>query len=98
LKVLGYRFAPVYKKGVKGNYQLTVGKEAWQTLKRKLKYLTKKTLPLSLAERLQGLKLIYKGWLNNFRLGNIRTKLKKMDEWLRNRLRYCVAFPKTRTV
>ena len=30
------------------------------------------------------------GWLNNFRLGNIRAKLKKIDEWLRNRLRYCI--------
>jgi group II intron reverse transcriptase/maturase len=89
-KVLGYRFAPVYKKGVKGNYQLIVSEEAWQKLKRKLRYLTKKTLPLSLSERLQGLKLIYKGWLNNFRLGNIQTKLKKVDEWLRNRLRYCI--------
>ncbi|MDC6391166.1 group II intron reverse transcriptase/maturase, partial [Maribacter sp. PR1] len=52
-KVLGYRFTPVYKKGVKGHYQLTVSEQAWQTLKRKLRYLTKKTLPLSLAERLQ---------------------------------------------
>jgi len=89
-KVLGYRFTPVYKKGAKGNYQLTVSEQAWRTLKRKLRYLTKKTLPLSLAERLQRLKPIYQGWLNNFRLGNIQTKLKKLDEWLRNRLRYCI--------
>jgi RNA-directed DNA polymerase len=89
-KVLGYKFTPIYKKGVKGKYQLVVSKEAWQTLKRKLKYATKKTLPLSLAERLQRLKLIYQGWLNNFRLGNIHAKLKKVDEWLRNRLRYCI--------
>ncbi len=89
-KVLGYRFTPVYKKGVKGQYQLVVSKEAWQALKRKLKYATKKTLPLSLPERLQRLKLIYQGWLNNFRLGSIRAKLKKADEWLRNRLRYCI--------
>lgn len=89
-KVLGYRFTPVYKKGVKGQYQLVVSKGAWQTLKRKLKYATKKTLPLSLTERLQRLKLTYQGWLNNFRLGNIQAKLKKVDEWLRNRLRYCI--------
>jgi len=89
-KMLGYGFAPVYKKGVKGTYQLVVGKSAWQTLKRKLRYLTRKTLPLSLAERLHRLKPIYKGWLNNFRLGAIQTKLKKVDEWLRNRLRYCI--------
>ncbi len=88
--LLGYRFTPMYKKGEKGKYQLIVSKTAWQALKRKLKFATKKTLPLSLAERLRRLKLIYKGWLNNFRLGNIQTKLKKMDEWLRNRLRYCI--------
>ena len=41
-------------------------------------------------QRLQGLKSIYKGWLNNFRLGAIQAKLKKVDEWLRNRLRYCI--------
>lgn len=89
-KVLGYSFASVYKKGVKGKYQLTVSKEAWENLKRKLKYLTKKTLPLAITERFYRLKLIYQGWLNNFRLGNIQAKLKKLDEWLRNRLRYCI--------
>lgn len=89
-KVLGYGFASLYKKGVKGRYQLVVGKQAWENLKRKLKYATKKTLPFSLEERLRGLKLIYLGWLNNYRLGNIKTKLKKIDEWLRNRLRYCI--------
>ena len=88
--LLGYRFTPMYKKGEKGKYQLIVSKTAWQALKRKLKFATKKTLPLSLSERLRRLKFIYKGWLNNFRLGNIQTKLKKMDEWLRNRLRYCI--------
>ena len=89
-KVLGYGFTPVYTQGVKGKYQLVVSKQAWISLKRKLKYTTKKTLPLSLAERLKRLKLIYQGWLNAFRLGNIEAKLKKMDEWLRNRLRYCI--------
>ena len=88
--VLGYKFTPIYKKGVKGKYQLVVSEQAWAAFKQKLKYATKKTLPLSLTERLQRLKLIYQGWLNNFRLGNIYTKLKKVDEWLRNRLRYCI--------
>lgn len=89
-KVLGYGFTSVYKKGVRGQYQLVVSKAAWQTLKRKLKYATKKTLPLKLAERLKRLKLIYQGWLNNFRLGSIQSKLKQIDEWLRNRIRYCL--------
>ncbi|OED34897.1 hypothetical protein AB832_06755 [Flavobacteriaceae bacterium (ex Bugula neritina AB1)] len=89
-KVLGYGFTPVYKKGEKGKYQLVVAKGSWDCLKRKLKYATKKTLPLGIEERLKRLRLIYQGWLNAFRLGKIHSKLKKLDEWLRNRLRYCI--------
>lgn len=89
-KILGHRFIPSYKKGSKGQYQIVVSKGSWQSLKRKLKYITKKTLPLSIAARLARLQLIYRGWLNNFRLGQIEAKLKKLDEWLRNRLRYCI--------
>lgn len=88
--LLGHSFVPTYKKGEKGKYQLVVSKQGWQGLKRKLKRATKKTLPYSLSERLQRLKLIYRGWINNYRLASIYTKLKKIDEWLRNRLRYCI--------
>jgi len=88
--VLGHSFAAIYKKGVKGKYQLIVAKSSWEELKRKLKMATKKTLPYSLKTRLAKIKLIYQGWINNFRLASIYTKLKKIDEWLRNRLRYCI--------
>jgi len=44
----------------------------------------------SLVNRLAKVKLIYQGWINNYRLASIYTKLKKVDEWLRNRLRYCI--------
>lgn len=89
-KILGHGFVPIYNKGIKGQYQIVVSKKSWQGLKRKLKYITKKTLPMSIRQRLVELKLIYRGWLNNFRLGRIEGKLKKLDEWLRNRLRYCI--------
>lgn len=89
-KVLGFGFVPIYKKGSKGKYQLTVAKKPWQNLKQKLKWVTKKTRPMSLSERLKEAKVIYTGWINNFRLGHIHTKLKKLDEWFRNRLRYCI--------
>ena len=88
--VLGHSFAAIYKKGVRGKYQLIVSKVSWNELRRKLKRVTKKTLPYSLRDRIAKVKLIYQGWINNFRLGSIYTKLKKIDEWLRNRLRYCI--------
>ncbi len=88
--VLGHTFTSVYKKGSKGQYQLIVSKRSWAELKRKLKGVTKKTLGYSFSKRISELKLVYQGWINNYRLASIYTKLKKVDEWLRNRLRYCI--------
>lgn len=89
-ELLGHGFVPIYKKGIKGHYQFVVKKESWESLKRKLKVITKKTKPYSFAERLQKLSKVWKGWVNNYRLASIHAKLKTLDEWLRNRLRYCI--------
>ena len=89
-ELLGHGFVPIYKKGIKGQYQLVVKQASWEKLKRNLKSLTKKTKPMSLLERLERLNQVCRGWLNNYRLTNIYAKLKKLDEWLRNRLRYCI--------
>jgi RNA-directed DNA polymerase len=89
-QLLGYKFVSVYKKGVKGQYQLTVSDKSWSNLKQKLKQETKKTAPKSLEKRITKLKEIYQGWLQYFRMGNITGKLRELDGWLRNRLRYCI--------
>lgn len=89
-KVLGHKFVPTYRKGERGQYQLVSSKGSWENLKRKLKAVTKKTKPWSLEERLRRLREIYQGWINYYRLASIQTKLKAMDEWLRNRLRCCI--------
>ena len=89
-ELLGHGFVPIYKKGIKGQYQLVVKRASWEKFKRNLKSLTKKTKPMSLLERLERLNQVCRGWMNNYRLTNINAKLKKLDEWLRNRLRYCI--------
>ena len=88
--LLGHSFTPTYRKGERGKYQLIVQKKRWEKFKRKLKQITKKTLSYSFESRLQKLKTVWQGWINNFRLGSMYSKLKKLDEWLRNRLRYCI--------
>ena len=89
-EILGYRFTPVFEKGAKGKYQLIVSEKSWKTLKQNLKTLTRKTAPKSMAERTAKLKEVQRGWLNYFRMANIQGKLKDLDSWLRNRLRYCI--------
>ena len=89
-QLLGYGFVPTYKRGEKGKYQLVAAKEKWQSLKQKLKDITRKTIPASFDERIERLNKVIRGWVNYFKLGSLQVKLKKVDEWLRNRLRYCI--------
>jgi group II intron reverse transcriptase/maturase len=89
-QILGFGFVPTYKKGEKGAYQLVVGKKGWHKLKQTLKAITRKTVPMSLQERFLKLKEVQRGWLNYFRMASIQAKLKQIDSWIRNRLRYCI--------
>ena len=88
--ILGYHFVPVFKKGVKGQYQLVVSAKSRKAFKRKLKELTRKTTPISFAERIRRINRLVRGWLNYFKLANIHGKLQALDSWLRKRLRYCI--------
>jgi RNA-directed DNA polymerase len=89
-EILGHRFVPTYEKGVKGKYQIVVTEKKWKTLKQGLKLITKKTAAFTFNERIAKLKELYRGWINYFRMANMQTKLKELDGWLRNRLRYCI--------
>jgi RNA-directed DNA polymerase len=89
-KLLGYEFVPTYEKGTKGKYQLVVSESGWKDLKDKIRTITRKTAPLTLAERTRQLKEVQRGWVNYFRLASLVGKLGTLDSWVRNRLRYCV--------
>ena len=88
--ILGFGFVPNYVKGEKGKYQLVVSDKSWKTLKLKLKSITRKTTPASFDERIHRLKLLQQGWLGYFRMASIQGKLRDLDSWIRNRLRYCI--------
>ncbi len=89
-EILGYKFVPTYAKGVRGKYQLVVSEKSWEKLRYNLKSVTRKTAPKSVSERISKLKEVQRGWLNYFRMASITGKLRDIDGWLRNRLRYCI--------
>lgn len=89
-EILGFKFVPTYEKGEKGKYQLVVSDKSWKTLKQTLKTITRKTTPKTFGERVKQLKDVWRGWLNYFRMASIYGKLKELDSWVRNRLRYCI--------
>jgi len=66
------------------------GISSWKSLKQKIKVITRKTTPSTFDERIQKLNQTAQGWLNYFRMASIQGKLKDLDGWLRNRLRYCI--------
>ena len=87
---LGYGFVPTYKKDEKGRYNLRVSPRSFKRMKQKVKEITRKTLPLSFKERIVKLNAFTRGWVNYFKYAHISAKLKKLDAWVRNRLRYCI--------
>lgn len=88
--ILGFGFVPTYVKGEKGKYQLVVNEKSWKSLKQKIKTITRKTTPCTFDERIERLKELQRGWLGYFRMASIHGKLKDLDGWIRNRLRYCI--------
>ncbi|MFZ2285013.1 MAG: group II intron maturase-specific domain-containing protein, partial [Lutibacter sp.] len=64
--------------------------KAWQRLKMSVKAITRKTKPMSFDERIAKINEVQRGWLNYFRGTSIYGKLRDLDGWLRNRLRYCI--------
>jgi len=88
--MLGYGFVPTYKKGEKGKYKLRVSPKSFKRMKQRIKQITKKTTSISLNERLSKLNAFTRGWVNYYKYAQISTKLKELDSWIRNRLRYCI--------
>ena len=89
-EILGFRFVSTYQKGEYGQYQLVASDKSWKRFKMNLKAITRKTAPYSFDERIRKLKEVQRGWVNYFRMASIHGKLKELDGWVRNRLRYCI--------
>jgi len=89
-KLLGHGFVPIYKKGVRGQYRLSIAKKSWERLKMKIKFITRKTSPIPFAERIDHLNELMRGWVHYFKNATGYQKLKDLDGWIRSRLRYCI--------
>jgi group II intron reverse transcriptase/maturase len=94
IKFLGYSF---YR--YKGEYQLRVHPKSVLKMKGKLKELTSRSNGWGNERRKESLKQYIVGWVNYFKLANMKGLLKETDKWYRRRLRMVIwkQWKRTRT-
>jgi RNA-directed DNA polymerase len=84
LKFLGFSF---YRK--KGNIRIRIHPKPAFKFKQKLKEITGRSNAMSMDQRMLKLKQAIIGWVNYFGIADIKEFVKKLDEWLRRRIRMC---------
>ncbi|MEG0402936.1 group II intron reverse transcriptase/maturase [Anaerorhabdus sp.] len=87
IKYLGFGF---YKDKYSNMYKALPHEKSVQKLKVKLKALTSRSWSVSMEYRLLKIKQIIVGWVNYYRIVNIKMKCVKIDNWIRFRLRMCI--------
>ena len=84
LKYLGFTF---YLK--KGEMGIRVHQNSVKKLKATLKEITGRSNAMSMELRAIKLRQVIVGWVNYFKLADMKSTLKALDEWLRRRIRLC---------
>ena len=64
--------------------------KSYQKLIRKLKQLTDRSWSISLDNRIKKINYLVRGWINYFRIANMKKKIAKIDEHLRTRIRVVI--------
>jgi group II intron reverse transcriptase/maturase len=83
-KFLGYTF---YHS--KGGIKMRVHEKSIKKLKDKLRNLTGKSKIGNIKATYEKIKQLTVGWINYFKLADMKSIISKIDEWLRRRIRMC---------
>ena len=85
-KYLGFSFW----KSPKGQWKPKPHLKSYQKLVRKLKQLTDRSWSISLDNRIKKINYVVRGWVNYFRIANMKNKITEIDEHLRVRIRVII--------
>ena len=85
-KYLGFSFW----KSPKGQWKPKPHLKSYQKLVRKLKQLTDRSWSISLDNRIKKINYVARGWVNYFRIANMKNKIIEIDEHLRVRIRVII--------
>ena len=92
IKYLGYGFYYTKTGSIKPKPHL----KSIQKFKRKLKQLTKRSWSISLEERIVKLNQVIRGWINYFRITDMKTYMTSISKHLRRRIR-CIIWKQWKT-
>jgi group II intron reverse transcriptase/maturase len=84
-KFLGYSFY-----NTRGQYKLRVHAKSFKRLKNKIRDITNRNASMNFEARVRRLTEVTRGWVNYFKLADMKNHLKQLDEWVRRRLRACI--------
>ncbi len=84
-KFLGFSFY----RGKEG-IRIRVHKKSIERVKEKIRQITSRSNGMSMDARLLKLKQLIKGWVNYFRIADMKSLARTLDEWTRRRLRMCI--------
>ena len=87
LKYLGFGF---WKDSKDGKWKARPHQESVAKFKRKLKQLTKRSWSIDMDTRITKLNQVIRGWINYFKIGNMKKELTMIDEHLRTRVRIII--------
>ena len=85
-KYLGFSFWKDTKRKWKPKPHL----KSYQKIKRKLKQLTCRRISISLDERIKQINYAVRGWVNYFRIANMKNAIQEIDKHLRTRVRVII--------
>ncbi|WP_270487865.1 group II intron reverse transcriptase/maturase [Butyricimonas synergistica] len=95
IKYLGYSF---YRR--KGEWRLTLHPTTEVKLRSRLREITSRSNGFGYSKRKEELRLYLRGWVAYYHLADMRSRLSRLDQWLRRRIRLCIwkswKNPKTR--
>ena len=84
IKYLGFSFYQV-----KGKIEIRIHPKSVAKFKDKIRVITSRSNAMSMEARYKKLKQIIVGWVNYFKIANMGKIVRKLDEWIRRRIRMC---------
>ena len=84
IKYLGFSFYQT-----KGKVEIRIHPKSIEKFKDKIREITSRSNAMSMETRFQKLRQVIRGWVNYFKIANMKRIAQKLDKWIRRRIRMC---------